>query len=116
MNDTDNINKLNILEADRLEVTVLMDNYTDMLLTESTEVCRRPLLPLPHRLLAEYGLSYLIKVCAGDEEHTVLMDAAVTPVCLFNNAKLLKADLNRLEAIILSHGHPDHFFGLEGLL
>ena len=28
----------------------------------------------------------------------------------------MKADLNRLEAIILSHGHPDHFFGLEGLL
>ncbi len=44
------------------------------------------------------------------------MDAAVTPTCLFNNAKLLKADLNNLEAIILSHGHPDHFLGLEELL
>lgn len=116
MNDTDDINKLNIREADRLEVTILVDNYTDMLLTESTKVCKRPLLPLPHTLLAEHGLSCLIKVCVGDEEHTVLMDAAVTPACLFNNAKLLKADLNKLEAIILSHGHPDHFFGLEELL
>jgi len=44
------------------------------------------------------------------------MDAAVTPACLFNNAKLLKADLNRIEAVILSHGHPDHFLGLVDLL
>ncbi len=110
------MSELNLREADRLEVTVLMDNYTDMLVTESTEICRRPLLPLPHILLAEHGLSCLIKVYAGAEEHTVLMDAAVTPACLFNNAKLLKADLSRLEAIILSHGHPDHFLGLAELL
>jgi len=122
MNDTDNINELNIRgelnirEADRLEVTILVDNYTDMLVTESTDTCKRPLLPLPHILLAEHGLSCLIKVFAGTEEHTVLMDAAVTPACLFNNARLLKADLSKLEAIILSHGHPDHFLGLEELL
>jgi len=46
----------------------------------------------------------------------VLMDAAVTPACLFSNAKLLKADLGRIETIALSHGHPDHFFGLAELL
>ncbi|WP_292389351.1 MBL fold metallo-hydrolase [Methanosarcina sp. UBA5] len=28
----------------------------------------------------------------------------------------MKAYLNRLEAIILSHEHPDHFFGLERLI
>lgn len=116
MNDKDDINELNIREADRLEVTILVDNYTDMLVTESTDICKRPLLPLPHILLAEHGLSCLIKVFAGTEEHTVLMDAAVTPACLFNNARLLKADLSKLEAIILSHGHPDHFLGLEELL
>ena len=44
------------------------------------------------------------------------MDAAVTPACLFNNAKLLKADLGRIEAVVLSHGHPDHFLGLVELL
>lgn len=116
MNDKDDINELNIREADRLEVTILIDNYTDMLVTESTDICKRPLLPLPQILLAEHGLSCLIKVFAGAEEHTVLMDAAVTPACLFSNARLLKADLSRLEAIILSHGHPDHFLGLEELL
>ena len=110
------MNELNIREADRLEVTILMDNYTDMLVTENTCICKRPQLPLPQILLAEHGLSCLIKVCAENEEHIVLMDAAVTPTCLFNNAKLLKADLGRIEAVVLSHGHPDHFLGLVELL
>lgn len=110
------MNELNIREADRLEVTILMDNYTDMLVTENTCICKRPQLPLPQILLAEHGLSCLIKVCAENEEHIVLMDAAVTPTCLFNNAKLLQADLGRIEAVVLSHGHPDHFLGLVELL
>lgn len=103
---------LNIQEADRLEIMVLMDNYTDMLLTERTDVYRRPQIPLPNILLAEHGLSCLIKVCAGDEEHFVLMDGAITPACLLRNAKLLKVDPGRIEAVALSHGHPDHFLGL----
>ncbi|MDR7666829.1 MBL fold metallo-hydrolase [Methanosarcina sp. Z-7115] len=110
------MNELNIREADRLEVTILMDNYTDMLVTENTCICKRPQLPLPQILLAEHGLACLIKVCAENEEHIVLMDAAVTPTCFFNNAKLLKADLGRIEAVVLSHGHPDHFLGLVELL
>jgi 7,8-dihydropterin-6-yl-methyl-4-(beta-D-ribofuranosyl)aminobenzene 5'-phosphate synthase len=110
------MDELNIREADRVEVRILVDNYTDILLTESTDVCRRPQLPFPQILLAEHGFSCLIKVSAGNEEHIVLMDAAVTPTCLFNNAKLLKADLEKIEAIALSHGHPDHFLGLVELL
>jgi 7,8-dihydropterin-6-yl-methyl-4-(beta-D-ribofuranosyl)aminobenzene 5'-phosphate synthase len=110
------MNELNIREADRLEVTILMDNYTDTLLMESTDVCRRPQIPFPRILLAEHGLSCFIKVGAGYEEHVVLMDAAVTPVCLFNNANLLKANFARIESVVLSHGHPDHFLGLTELL
>lgn len=106
------MDKLNIREADRLEITVLMDNYTDMLLAERTDVYRRPQLPLPNILLAEHGLSCLIKVRAGTEEHTVLLDAAVTPACLLNNAKLLRVEPGSIEAVVLSHGHPDHFLGL----
>ena len=107
---------VNIRKADSVEVTILMDNYTDMLVTESTEVCKRPHVPFPQNLLAEHGLSCLVKVCKGNEEHLVLMDAAVTPACLFNNAEVLKTELEKTEAVVLSHGHPDHFLGLIDLL
>jgi 7,8-dihydropterin-6-yl-methyl-4-(beta-D-ribofuranosyl)aminobenzene 5'-phosphate synthase len=110
------MDELKIREADRVEVTILMDNYMDLLITESTDICRRPQVPFPQILFAEHGFSCLIKVCAGHEEHVVLMDAAVTPASLFNNAEVLKADLGKIEAIALSHGHPDHFLGLVGLL
>lgn len=46
----------------------------------------------------------------------MLLDAAVTPACLLHNAKLLKAKLDRVETVVLSHGHPDHFLGLFELL
>jgi 7,8-dihydropterin-6-yl-methyl-4-(beta-D-ribofuranosyl)aminobenzene 5'-phosphate synthase len=110
------MDELNIREADRLEVTILIDNYTDMLLTESTDKCKRSQVPFPQILFAEHELACLIKVYAGQEEHTVLMDAAVTPACLFNNTKILKIDFGKIEAITLSHGHPDHFLGLVELL
>lgn len=110
------MNETSIREADSLEITFLMDNYTDLLVTESTDICRRPPVLFPKILFAEHGLSCLIKVCTGHEEHTVLMDAAVTPASLFNNAEVLKANLGKIESIALSHGHPDHFLGLVGLL
>lgn len=77
------INKLNVREADLLEVTIIVDNYTDTLLAENTGVYQRLQIPFPQILLAEHGLSCLIKVYAGNEEHVVLMDAAVTPLPAF---------------------------------
>ena len=110
------MSKLNLREADRLEVTILVDNYTDLLLLQSTEVAKRPLLPPPAAPLAEHGLSCLLKVYAGSEEHVVLMDAGISAPCLFHNVGILKVDLSKLESVVLSHGHFDHFGGLPGLL
>ena len=107
---------LNLREADRLEVTTLVDNYSDLLLLESTDVVRRPQVAPPDYLLAEHGLSCLLKVCAGSEEHVVLVDAGISPTSLFYNAGVLKVDLRRVESIFLSHGHFDHFGGLMRFL
>jgi 7,8-dihydropterin-6-yl-methyl-4-(beta-D-ribofuranosyl)aminobenzene 5'-phosphate synthase len=66
---------LNLIEADKLEITVLIDNYTDVLLIQSTDTVRRPETPPPTLPLAEHGLSCLLKVSVGSKEHVVLMDA-----------------------------------------
>jgi len=44
------------------------------------------------------------------------MDAGISATCLFHNVELLKVDLSRVEAAVVSHGHFDHFGGLPQLL
>jgi len=110
------MSELNLREADKLEVTVLVDNYTDALLLQSTDVVKRPMISPPKLLLAEHGLSCLLKVYAGTEEHLVLFDAAVSPTCFFHNADLLQVDLSKVESVALSHGHFDHFGALVEFL
>jgi len=108
---------LNLREADKVEVTVLVDNYTDAFL-QSTEVVKRPALQLnpPKTLLAEHGFSCLLKVSSGSEEHVVLIDTGITATCFFNNVDVLGVDLNKVESVVLSHGHLDHFGALERAL
>ncbi len=103
-------------EVDRVEVTILVDNYTDLLLLQGSKVVKRPVVPPPHAFLAEHGFSCLIKTADGTEENLLLMDVGISGTCLLHNAELLKVDLGKVEALILSHGHFDHFFGLNKVL
>lgn len=106
------MNTINLREADRAEVTILVDNYVDMLMLPSTAIDKRPQTPPGKPLLAEHGLSCLIRVFDGSEEHCVLMDAGVSPACMSHNASMLNIDLRAVESTVLSHGHFDHFAGL----
>lgn len=112
--------------ADKVEITVLVDNFTDLLL-EDGQTVRRMRTQLPDVPLAEHGLSYLITVYAADEKHTILMDAGVSGACLLHNAGLLPDSLwarngvighraEDVQSIVLSHGHFDHFGGLPAFL
>ncbi len=59
-------------------------------------------------LMAEHGLSYLVR--AGSE--SVLFDTGQSDL-FARNARRLGADLTRVSAIALSHGHYDHTGGLR---
>jgi len=100
-----------LMEATRLEITVLVDNYTDIFLPKSSGIDNRHEFS-SNFLLAEHGLSCLIKVYAGSKEHLVLMDTGVSSKCLLHNMDVLNVDLNKIESVILSHGHFDHIGGL----
>jgi 7,8-dihydropterin-6-yl-methyl-4-(beta-D-ribofuranosyl)aminobenzene 5'-phosphate synthase len=106
---------VNLRELERVEITVLVDNYTDLLLFESTAVVKRPALLPPNAFLAEHGFSCLIKT-VDVEEHLFLMDVGISGTCLLHNVDLLKIDLGKVEALVLSHGHFDHFFALDKVL
>jgi 7,8-dihydropterin-6-yl-methyl-4-(beta-D-ribofuranosyl)aminobenzene 5'-phosphate synthase len=109
------MNMINLREADAVEITVLVDNYGDVFL-EGNEFVRRPKRSPHFSLLAEHGLSCLIKVVFGLETHTILLDAGHSATCLLYNAGILDVDFNKVESIVLSHGHIDHYSGLPAVL
>lgn len=113
------MNKVDLIEVDRLEVRNLMDNFTDILMTGSEGVERSPfgkneeMRPAP---LAEHGFSTLVKVTKGNVEHSILVDTGVTADGVLVNADRMEIDLNQVESIVITHGHVDHTAGLMNVL
>ena len=67
-------------------------------------------------LQSEWGLSLHLESKRGAETRNVLIDFGFTPEALNNNLELLGIDPARLDALVLSHGHFDHFGGMAGFL
>jgi 7,8-dihydropterin-6-yl-methyl-4-(beta-D-ribofuranosyl)aminobenzene 5'-phosphate synthase len=110
-----NMDTLGLREAERLEVTVLVDNYHDAFVPP-TDVAQRLLSPPPNLPLAEHGFACLLKAHIDSEEHTILFDTGASSTCFFHNAKLLNIDFSKIESVVLSHGHFDHFGALVQFL
>ena len=111
---------VSLKQADRVEILTLMDNYTDVLLRNTKVVTRPPLakegsIPVD-ALLAEHGLSLLVRVYQGEERRSILFDTGYTRIGVPHNLEMLNVDLNEIEAIVLSHGHMDHTGSLYPIL
>ena len=52
----------------------------------------------------------------GAETRNALVDFGFTPEAMVNNSELLGIDAAKIDALVLSHGHYDHFGGLVGFL
>jgi 7,8-dihydropterin-6-yl-methyl-4-(beta-D-ribofuranosyl)aminobenzene 5'-phosphate synthase len=67
-------------------------------------------------LNGEWGLAMHAESRRGDETRHVLIDFGYTPEVLLNNMEILKVDASAFDAMVLSHGHYDHFGGMVGFL
>ena len=110
---------LNLIEADKVEILTLQDNYVDMVSGDSTQVVRRAMplkgVEVKNSILAEHGFSALIIVHKDGVPRTLLFDFGFSEHGAAFNAEALNVDLSKVEVMALSHGHLDHVGGLEKL-
>jgi 7,8-dihydropterin-6-yl-methyl-4-(beta-D-ribofuranosyl)aminobenzene 5'-phosphate synthase len=108
---------------DRLTMRVLMDQQHDQFLRGSTVNGVVHEGPGPGRsadarnvLHNEWGLSLYLESQREQEQRTTLLDFGYTSAGLINNIGLLNVDPSKIQALIVSHGHIDHYGGLIGFL
>ena len=108
--------------VDRLVMTNVVDNIYDAFARGGKigdlTVQRVPLAaagtPGP-AILAEHGLAYHLESFRGGERKEILLDFALTGATLLSNYQAVKIDPARADALILSHGHNDHYGALPDL-
>ena len=103
--------RIPVLQAVTIEI--LVDNFFDVFEPSRPGIVER-VVPgrLKKPLVAAHGLAYLITLNNQGKLSRILMDAANSPLPLFNNLEALEHDVNDIDAVVLSHGHPDHYGGL----
>ena len=107
-------------EVERLSVQVVTDSYQLAIAPNESvgqvEVQRFGMPPAGKSLLGEFGLAMHLESTRGNETRRMLLDFGFTPQTLNNNIQLLGIRPEKIDALILSHGHYDHFGGLVGFL
>ncbi len=122
------IQTVELKEASKIEIVSLMDNTIDFL---STNI-RKEVQSLKHwtklkygpewtsthteLLFAEHGFSMLIRVSTNKKCWSILFDTGISSKGVIINAKRMGIDLSEVSYVVLSHGHYDHFGGLQAIV
>jgi 7,8-dihydropterin-6-yl-methyl-4-(beta-D-ribofuranosyl)aminobenzene 5'-phosphate synthase len=119
---------IKLKEATKLEIVSLMDNNVDFLSSAArkevqsfrhwTKEQNRPKLAQESLELpfAEHGFCMLVRVFRNQEMRTILFDTGISSNGVITNAKRIGIDLKEVSYVVLSHGHYDHFGGLQSIV
>lgn len=113
---------LTVPVIDRLTIRVLVDSSYDTPRpgTSPWVKVQRTGLAAPddfrRTLHNEWGLALALESRARDQTRNLLLDFAYTPEALRNNMQIMGVDLSKVQALVLSHGHFDHYGGLIAFL
>jgi 7,8-dihydropterin-6-yl-methyl-4-(beta-D-ribofuranosyl)aminobenzene 5'-phosphate synthase len=108
--------------VDELKIRVVVDSSYERFLPKT----EHPLVNVEHvgrvpghhltTLACEWGLSLHLETAKSGERAEFLLDFGYTPDILNRNFDLLGIDPAKLKGLILSHGHRDHYGGLDGFV
>ena len=101
-------------EVDKITIQTLQDNYIDISALDNNAVVTRAM-QLKTSILAEHGFSAIVRTMKGDMMRSMLFDFGFSEGGAAMNALTLGIDMQSVEAAALSHGHIDHFGGMEKL-
>jgi len=102
--------------TDNVIVQFVPSEQRDGLTIERRSGNTKPDRPPRTVLNGEWGLAMYAESKRGDETRHLLIDFGYTPEVLLNNMEILNVDPARFDAMVLSHGHYDHFGGMVGFL
>lgn len=110
------IGKKMLESVDRVEITILVDNFIDNTLKSFSGVSRFRDRKIEETLLAEHGLSLWLDITREGTTHSFLLDTGPSQSGVIHNAHEMGMNLKKIEGIFLSHNHKDHTTGLETVL
>jgi 7,8-dihydropterin-6-yl-methyl-4-(beta-D-ribofuranosyl)aminobenzene 5'-phosphate synthase len=106
--------------VDGILLTVLVENYIDMLLPDTDRVKRAGLChhfdPKRGPVMAENGISFLAEIFVGNYVYRLLFDSGFTSTVIRHNMRNLDVEASKIDHVVISHGHPDHCGDLPGVL
>ncbi len=105
-----------------LSVRLVVDSYFDLFMPRATH----PHVRIEHvsripghetsTLACEWGLSLHLESARAGEKHQYLLDFGFTPEIINRNFGLLGIEAEKLDGLILSHSHRDHYGGMVGFV
>ena len=108
--------------VDQLSVRVVVDSRYERFLPKASH----PLVQIEHvgripgrpdmTVACEWGLSLHLASAKDGAKAQYLLDFGYTPEIINRNFELLDIDPAKINGLILSHGHRDHFGGLDGFV
>ena len=108
--------------VDRLSIRVVVDSHYDRFMPKA----EHDVVQIEHvrgirgkemtTLAGEWGLSLHLESERGGATAQYLLDFGYTPEILNRNLDLLGVAPEKIHGLILSHGHRDHFGGLDGFV
>ena len=107
--------------VDKLSIRVLVDSSFDLFFrpAQLNGITIQPpprMADFRRTLHNEWGLSLWLESQRAGDERTLMLDYGYSPAVLNNNMELIGVDPRKLSALIVSHGHFDHFGGLMAFL